>query len=91
MDVTAVNRIAQAAPTAAVTPPDPGASARDVVPAVKALNQTEMFGQENELQFQRDQASRRMVIQVVNRKTHEVISQVPPEYVLRLAEGLKQK
>jgi flagellar protein FlaG len=91
MDVTAVNRIAQAAPTAPVTPPDPGANAADVVQAVKALNQTEMFGQENELQFQRDQASRRMVIQVVNRKTHEVISQVPPEYVLRLAEDLKQK
>lgn len=89
MDITAVNRIAQAEPAATVVPSDPATNNRDVVQAVKALNQSEMFGQDNELQFQRDQASRRMVIQVVNRKTHEVISQVPPEYVLRLAEDLK--
>jgi uncharacterized FlaG/YvyC family protein len=31
-----------------------------------------------------------MVVRVVNRKTQEVISQVPPEYVLRLAESMKQ-
>jgi uncharacterized FlaG/YvyC family protein len=28
---------------------------------------------------------------VVNRATKDVISQIPPEYVLRLAEDLKQK
>jgi uncharacterized FlaG/YvyC family protein len=31
-----------------------------------------------------------MLIQVVDRKTREVVSQVPPEYVLRLAEDLKK-
>jgi flagellar protein FlaG len=91
MDVTAINRIAQSAPTtAAVVPADWSGPSRDVVQAVKALNQTEMFGQDNELEFQRDQVSRRMVIRVVNRKTEEVVSQVPPEYVLRLAEDLKK-
>ena len=91
MDVTSVNRIAQSLPAAAPgVPIDQAAQARDVVQAVKALNQTEMFGQDNELEFQRDQASRRMVIRVVNRKTQEVVSQVPAEYVLRLAEDLKK-
>jgi uncharacterized FlaG/YvyC family protein len=28
-----------------------------------------------------------MVIRVVNKNTQEVISQIPPEYVLRLAEN----
>jgi len=29
------------------------------------------------------------VIRLVNRKTKEVVSQIPPEYVLRLASDLK--
>jgi flagellar protein FlaG len=91
MDVTTINRIAQPLPAAATAlPADQAAPARDVVQAVKALNETEMFGQDNELEFQRDQESRRMVVRVVNRKTQEVVSQVPPEYVLRLAEDLKK-
>jgi uncharacterized FlaG/YvyC family protein len=31
-----------------------------------------------------------MVVRVLDRKTKEVISQIPPEYVLRLAEDMKQ-
>jgi flagellar protein FlaG len=91
MDVSAANRIAHNVPTNAATiTPDAAEQNREVVQAVKALNQTEMFGQENELQFQLDPATRRMVVRVVDRKTKEVISQAPPEYVLRLAEDLKK-
>ena len=32
-----------------------------------------------------------MVIRVINRQTKEVVSQVPPEYVLRLSEDLKSQ
>jgi uncharacterized FlaG/YvyC family protein len=31
-----------------------------------------------------------MVIRVVNKKTREVVSQIPPEYVLRLAGNGQQ-
>lgn len=87
----AIDRVAQGLPATAVTvASDKGAQNREVVQAVKALNQTEMFGEENELQFQRDQSSKRLVIRIVNRKTQEVVSQVPPEYVLRLADNLKK-
>lgn len=89
MDSTAIHRIPQAVPAEAAADSAQPPVTREVVQAVKALNQTEMFGQDNQLEFQRDQASRRMVIRVVNRKTNEVVSQVPPEYVLRLAENLK--
>ncbi len=91
MDVNPVNRIVQTVPTSAATlPSDQAAQLRELVQAVKALNQTEMFGQENELQFQRDPATRRMIIRVVNRKTKEVVAQAPPQYVLALAQDLKQ-
>jgi uncharacterized FlaG/YvyC family protein len=92
MDITAINRgeVSLHAP-AAVTPVEKGAEHRQVVQAIKAVNGTEMFGPENELQFQKDPQTKRMVVRVVNRQTREVMSQVPPEYVLRLAEDLRKQ
>jgi len=91
MDITAVNR-GTASPQIAtpVAPVDRSAEHREVVKAVKAINGTEMFGPENELRFQQDPDTRKLVVRVVNRKTHDVISQVPAEYILRLAEDLKR-
>jgi uncharacterized FlaG/YvyC family protein len=92
MEITAVDRSAQpmVAPAATV-PVDQAAENREVVKAVKALNGTEMFGDDNQLTFRRDPETQRMVIRVVNRKTEEVVTQIPPEYVLRLAEDLKRQ
>jgi uncharacterized FlaG/YvyC family protein len=90
MDVSALSRISQALPAAATAlPVDKAAENREVVQAVKALNSTEMFGQDNDLVFQKDPQSQRMVVKIVNRKTNDVISQIPPEYVLALADDLK--
>jgi uncharacterized FlaG/YvyC family protein len=93
MDVSAVStstmaRVSAATAPAEVIPADQAAENREIVRAVKALNGTEMFGNENELTFQRDSVTHRMVVRVVNRTTREVVSQIPPEYVLRLAEDL---
>ncbi|HLK67618.1 MAG TPA: flagellar protein FlaG [Bryobacteraceae bacterium] len=88
MDVNASNQnfqVASAAAPAPVTPVDKAAENREVVQAVKALNGTEMFGQDNVLTFQKDRQTNKMVIRMVNKKTQEVVSQIPPEYVLRLA------
>jgi flagellar protein FlaG len=92
MEITAVDRSAQpqTAPVATI-PVEQAAENRDVVRAIKALNGTEMFGEENQLMFRRDPETQRMVIRVVNRQTEEVVSQIPAEYVLRLAEDLKPK
>jgi len=92
MDVNALSRVTQAAPASA-TPVavDTAAQNRQVVQAVKALNKSEMFGSDNGLEFQRDPESKRWVVKVVNRTTGDVVSQIPPEYVLRLADDLKQK
>jgi len=90
MDINAVNRSSEVVPpVAAVVPTDKAAQNREVVQAVKALNATEMFGHDNELLYQRDSATKRMVVRVVNRETQHVVSQIPPEYVLRLAENMK--
>jgi len=92
MDINTVNRsVEPLVAEAPVAPTQNSAEHRDVVQAVKALNATEMFGQENELTFQMDRQARRMVVQVINRQTKEVISQIPPEYVLRLYEDLPSR
>jgi uncharacterized FlaG/YvyC family protein len=90
MDITAINRSVEApyAPAPAI-PVDKAAENRDVVQAVKALNGAEMFGQDSELLFQRDPLTQRMVVQLVDRKTKEVLSQIPKEYILRLAADIK--
>ena len=92
MDITGVNS-SMSIPVAEAPgiPPETAAENRSIVQAVKALNGTEMFGHDNHLLFQRDPVSKRMVLQVVNRKTHEVVLQIPSEEVLRLAEDLKQQ
>jgi uncharacterized FlaG/YvyC family protein len=91
MDINGVNRSVPSAPAQVTTAPvDRAVENREVVQAVKALNGTEMFGQDNQLRFQKDPQTKRMVVQVVNKNTGEVISQVPAEYVLRLAQDLKQ-
>ena len=90
MDISTLHRIEQGlSATAAPIPAEQSPKSREVVQAVKALNQSRMFGEENDLVFQRDPKSRRILIRVVDRKTKEVIEQVPPEYILRLAENLK--
>ncbi|MBV8903999.1 MAG: flagellar protein FlaG [Acidobacteriia bacterium] len=91
MDISAVNRTSQPLDIGAVaTPVEHAAQTRDIVQAVKAVNATEMFGQDHELVFQMDRQTRRMVVQVVDKNTKEVLSQIPPEYVLRLSDGLNQ-
>jgi len=91
MDITAINRGATAihAPEPAMAL-DKVAEKREIVQAIKAVNGSEMFGPENELRFQKDPETNRFVVRVVNRKTREVLSQVPEEYVLRLAEDMKK-
>lgn len=92
MEISAVDRSSSTSSVASSpAPADWTAEDREVVRAVKALNGTEMFGQDNQLMFRRDPETKRMVIRVVNRKTEEVITQIPPEYVLRLAEEMKRQ
>lgn len=62
---------------------------REVIQAVRAVNASVKLGDNNELTFSLDRQTRRPVIKIVNRKTNEVVAQIPNEQVLRLAEDLK--
>lgn len=90
METTGVSRIAPVTidplPSADQKPEH-----REVIRAVRAINNAELFGEERQLRFQRDPETQRIVIRVVNRNTGEVVMQIPSEEVLRLAGGLKKQ
>ena len=61
---------------------------RQIVSAVQALNKSELFGENRQLQFTRDNATHRVIIKITNPKTGEIIDQIPPETILRMLADL---
>ncbi len=70
-----------------MVPPEEAAQRRQLVQAARSVNGSGILG-ENQLVFSVDRSTHRMVMKVENRDTHEVVLQVPPEYVIRLAQDL---
>jgi len=62
----------------------------ELIRAVKAVNVAELFGQNSELTFVLDRETSRPLVRLIDRTTREVIRQIPPEYVLRMA-GLENR
>ena len=90
MDISSIGN--QAAPVSApvessqVRPPTE--AQRNLIQAVKAINASEAFGQENEITFVIDRATRKAVVRIVNRETGEKIAEIPPESILQMAEEI---
>jgi uncharacterized FlaG/YvyC family protein len=59
-----------------------------LIKAVQAVNEAQVFGENTELVFVLDRHTRKPVLRLVDRRTQEVIRQVPPETALRLAGSL---
>jgi flagellar protein FlaG len=90
MEISGVNQLSLAASATAHEPsPEMMAEKRELIQAVKAINESEAFGNESELTFVLDRTTKQAVIRVVDRETGEVIRQIPQEHVLRLAEDLR--
>lgn len=58
---------------------------RRLISAVKSLNSSQLFGEDSEVLFSLDKSTHLPVVKIVNKDTKEVIRQLPPEYVLRIA------
>jgi len=61
---------------------------RELIRTVKGIEASGLFGEDRELTFARDQETQRPVVRIVNRQTRQVLMQLPPDYVLRLARAL---
>lgn len=87
MDVAPLNTAPQAAGPAPVSlSAEQQAQNRQLIQAVQAVNVAELFGQDSELAFAFDRRTQRALVRLVNRKTREVIREVPGDELLRLAE-----
>ncbi len=75
----------------ASVPPVQAAANRDLIQAVKAVNEAETFGANNELSFQIDRNSHLPVVQIIDRTSKKVVEQIPAEYILELAQTLGEK
>ncbi len=73
-----------------VPTPDQAAERREVVKAVKVVNEGELYGSGREVTYSIDRDTKRLVTKLVNKSTGEVVKQIPAEYLLRLAEEYKQ-
>jgi flagellar protein FlaG len=63
------------------------AQRRQLLQAAQSVNESGILGQ-NQLVFLLDRQTHQAVIRVVDRTTQEVVAQIPPEYVLQLAQNL---
>ncbi len=90
MELHAIRPVGPRTPTAdAQLTPQQRAERTVLVQATKAANELQAFGPTSEVTFRLDRVTHKAVLQIVDRQTREVISQLPPEYLLRIAAQLK--
>lgn len=90
MEIGPTSRVDLSAPVASQTvSQDWLVNDRQVVTAVQWLNQAEWLGQDRELTYTRDSKTGKLVIQILERETGDVVDQIPPESVLRLVTELQ--
>ena len=91
MELSGLSRVAPAALDINTIPVQTTTSNREVVQAVRAVNQSDLLGDRNQLTFQQDPRTQRVVVKLVNRDTGEVVSQIPSETIIGLAAELKKQ
>jgi uncharacterized FlaG/YvyC family protein len=88
MEISSINSALNLSRTGAYVSAEQAAQRRQVIQAATSINGSGMLGR-NELVLSVDGQTHRPIIRVEDRETHEVIFQVPAEYVLRLADDLR--
>jgi len=87
MNISSINSFSSHLATAAQpAPPKPTEDQKALIQAVKTVNASAVFGEENELTFKVDRAAGIAVVRIVNKKTGALVQQIPNEQVLKLAE-----
>jgi uncharacterized FlaG/YvyC family protein len=63
---------------------------QQLIRAASAVNEARVFGESTELTFSLDRRTNRLILQIVDRETREVVRQIPPEFLRRLADDLRR-
>lgn len=87
MNILSLSSLSSQLNTSALpAPPKPTEDQRALIQAVRAVNASGLLGQEDELTFKIDRAAGIAVVRIVNKKTGELVQQIPNEQVLKMAE-----
>lgn len=87
MDVSSIRAAGSLLTAASHVSAEQAAQRRQLIQATRSINESGLLGR-NQLVFLVDTQTHRPVIRVEDRETHEILLQIPPEYVLRLAQDL---
>jgi flagellar protein FlaG len=87
---TATTGSASASPTPSVAAVRPEPSINQVHQAVQKIN-TAMTAQAQGIEFSIDSTSHRIVVNIVDQKTNQVLRQIPSKEALAIADSLDQK
>jgi len=92
MEIGRINPMTELQALSVIQPlsPQQRVEQNQLVQAVKSVNEAELLGQGQELTFAVDRQSKKPVLKIIDKETKEVIRQIPPEYVLRLADELER-
>ena len=87
MTITSLQPIASTPAASPQVSAQEAAQRRQLLQAAQSVNASGVLGR-NQLVFFLDRVTHRAVIRLVDPATNQVVSQIPPEYVLRLAQDL---
>jgi len=88
MEISSVQPNVGPSPQAPPVAAEEAAQRRELIQATKSVNDSRLLGR-NQLVFLVDRATHKPIIRVEDPDTHEVVMQLPPDYVLRLAQDLQ--
>jgi len=64
---------------------------RALLQAASTVNAAQVLGPDNEITFRVDPKAQQVIVRIVNSKTGDLVSQIPQEYLLKMAEEVSGK
>ncbi len=89
MEIGPLNRISLSVPVTADAGQESLGLTRQLIVAIRGLNRPEFLEQGREYRLQRRAAGKRLIVDVIDRETGEVLDELPPEEVLRMMAELE--
>lgn len=91
MEIGPLNRVSISAPVAADAVQESLGLMPELVVAIRTLNRPEFLERGREWKLRRRAVGRRPMVEVVDRETGEILDELPPEQVLRMAAELEKE
>lgn len=90
MDINGIDRIGPTIVPDPVQRTPEASGLADLVTRVQAANRAELFGQDRELTFLRDDSTKQPVIAIRDRTTGEVLEEIPPKQLRQMLQDLRR-